>query len=117
MELTARQQAYCDRVGASLEGLEAVSTGICPGCYKCADNFCMEQEEFEEAWASGDICEEASFSNYPCGICGCNLGGDRSAWHFILDGEIHHEDDACTDCVLFLANGDVPDDEYLDWLD
>ena len=118
-ELTKRQTEYVERVERSLEGLEGVSAGgVCPTCPTCMERDGYDDEELhEEAWSCGEVYGEPSFSRYPCGICGCHLGGDRSAWHFILDGEIHHEDDACTDCVFFLANGDVPEDEYLDWLD
>jgi len=123
MELTKRQEAYCEAVERNLKGLEGVSTGDCPGCEQCAENADMTPEEHEEAWGSMDGAE-ASFSWRSCGICGCHLGGDRHVWHFIIpkDGScvgqpIYHEDDACTDCVMFLANGDVPEDEYLDWID
>ena len=125
MELTERQQAYCDAVEANLKGCEAVSSGTCPTCPECMERDGFEDEEaHEDAWSSGDLTDEPSFSWSSCGICGCNLGGDRHTWHFVIpkDGSckgrpIYHETDACTDCVMYLANGEVPDDAYLDWID
>ena len=83
---------YARQVEHALAGLEAVSTGLCLGCSECAD-------------------AEAHFSWRPCGICDSRLGGDREVWHAIVDGEIQHYDDACVDCVMFLANGVEPDEE------
>jgi hypothetical protein len=71
----------------------------------------MEVAEFNEAYENGEVCEEGSFSWSSCGICGSSLGGDRYPWHWIDEnGEIVHESDACVDCVVFLANGDEPED-------
>ena len=67
-------------------------------------------EEFKELWANGDVFDEGGFSRYQCGICGSPLGGNRQVWHYVDDnGEICHEDDACDNCVAFLANGDLPE--------
>lgn len=66
------------------------------------------KEAHKEAWSSGDLYDEPSFSWRECGICGSRLGGERSTWHYIADGRIWHHNDACTDCVLYLANGDEP---------
>jgi hypothetical protein len=67
-----------------------------------------------DAWATGDLPSGGQhFSCHPCGICGTTLGGDRHAWHWVDPNdparEIEHESDACTDCVVFLANGDEPE--------
>jgi len=117
-ELTELQKEWLERVERELEGLEAVSTGACPTCPQCMDEDGYEDpDEHEEAVSCGDVYDEPGFSWRPCGICGCHLGGDRHRWHWLdEDGDIVHEDDACSDCVYFLANGDVPEDEYLDWL-
>ncbi len=115
MELSKRQTAYCDAVERWTEGMEAVSSGDCPGCEECAEAHDMTPEEHAEAWGSMDGVE-ASFSHSSCGVCGCHLGGDRHVWHWLdKNNEIRHEDDMCTDCVMYFANGDVPEDEYLDW--
>ena len=124
---------YTDRVEAGLKGLEAVSTGLCGGCMECAsasgftrgfDEDGQEHltehilEAFEQAVRSGKAHDEGSFSWSECGICGNRLGGNRYVWHAVsirpggADGavrELLHFDDACTDCVVYLANGDEPD--------
>lgn len=70
------------------------------------------REAFADAWRSGKAeCEDpGGFSSGGCGVCGSPLGGDRFTWHALGDGgRLLHFDDACTDCVLYLANGDVPE--------
>jgi hypothetical protein len=91
---------YTDAVERGLEGLRAASVGTCPGCPTCEEDHRYE----------GELIDEGSFSMSRCGICGTSMGGNRFAWHWINpDGEIVHENDACTDCVMFMANGEEPD--------
>lgn len=115
-----QESRYERAVRASLEGMIGVSTGACPGCAQCASDHGHDPDDeqsmsdFEARWRSGDACSEPHFSWSPCGICGSSLGGDREVWHWVharADGtrEIVHEDNACIDCVLYLANGDVPE--------
>ena len=101
--------AYEKRVEKGLEGLTAVSIGPCPHCRECASSRGMKLKQFDAAYEAGRIPAEAGFSWRPCGICGSSLGGDREEWHAILDGNVVHFDDACVDCVMYLANGDLPD--------
>lgn len=118
--------AYVQAVTRGLEGLQAVSTGVCPGCSTCAHEHDYSDDNddpdrtlaaFDEAWRSGKVDSEASFSWSPCDICGSSLGGDREIWHAIMGqpGEdlkgrsIEHLNSCCTDCVMFLANGDEPE--------
>jgi hypothetical protein len=84
--------AYTEAVERNLKGLEAVSTGNCPGCNECSD-------------ANGD----PYFSWSPCEICGSRLGGDRESWHALMDNKLIHCENACVDCVVYLANGDEPE--------
>jgi hypothetical protein len=104
---------YTDRVAAGLEGLRFVSTGICPGCEECADMHGFESvEQMGREYETGSLCDEPHFSWSPCGICGSHLGGDREVWHWVdKDGAIIHEPGACVDCVMYLANGDIPEGE------
>lgn len=103
---------YTDAVEAGLKGVDAASTGLCPGCEECRDQFAsdMSMEEFDEAWQAGEVFDEGGFSACGCGICNSNMHGTRHVWHWLdKDNNIIHENDACTDCVLFMANGDEPE--------
>lgn len=90
---------YTERVEHALHGLHAVSTGFCPGCPECKNI----------AGGAEDI--ESHFSWSACGICGTRLGGNREVWHGVTDDtqEVLHFDDACDDCVMYLANGEEPE--------
>lgn len=69
------------------------------------------REAFKEAVSCEEIYDEGSFSWSGCGICGSHLGGTLYSWHGVdSNGDIMHFDDACTDCVMYLANGDEPDE-------
>jgi hypothetical protein len=105
--------AFNDAIQANIGKLKAVSTGVCPGCETCRVNHDpkLTMEEFDKEWSAGRTIDEDSFSWRPCGICGTTLGGDRHVWHYLdEDNDICHEGNACTDCVMFLANGDEPDE-------
>jgi hypothetical protein len=65
------------------------------------------REAFKDAWSDGVVNSEASFSWSPCDICG-GLPGDREEYHYVIDGKLYHDSGACPDCVVYLANGDVP---------
>ena len=86
------QDRYANAVAANLKGLEFVSVGICDSCEECKDR-----------------SDEASFSWRSCGVCGSKLAGDRFVWHAQLDGNLVHFDDACVDCVQYIANGEEPE--------
>ncbi len=89
---------YIARVQETLDRCRAASVGTCEGCLECA------------AELGGDLNDEGCFSWSACGICGCTLGGDRYIWHWLdEDNELMHERDACTDCVFYMANGDLPE--------
>lgn len=102
---------YTEAVESNLDGLDAVSTGPCPGCEACADLFGFDDvEAYDDALECGDVHGEGSFSWDGCGVCGSTLGGDLEVWHARdSDGELVHFGDACVDCVVFLANGDEPE--------
>ncbi len=135
--LTLRQREYLEAIEQNTEGVTFISTGICPGCKTCYDDFAMEvncscentqdelpycldcrdttyrkptMEEFEEQWSTGEIFDEGHFSWSGCDLCGSPLGGNFEAWHAIDEnGEIVHGERACVDCVMYFANGDLPE--------
>lgn len=94
---------YTEAVEQGLSGLRYPSFGPVFDQGHCAD--CDEQGFREE------IGDEGHFSWSPCGICGTSLGGQRYVWHWVdVDGYLMHEDDGCTDCLIYLSNGDEPED-------
>lgn len=103
---------YTDSVEESLKDLKGVSTGSCPSCQQCADSLGFDSlKEYDEAREAGKVYEEGSFSWSGCGICGSSFGGNLEPWHWIDENnEILHENDACVDCVMYLANGDEPEE-------
>lgn len=54
------------------------------------------------------MAEEGGFSHSSCDSCGSSLAGDRYPAHYWAGGELRH-DTVCVDCLMFHANGDVPD--------
>ncbi len=82
------------------KGIKHLSPGHCEGCGECPE----EQGE--------SIGDEGSFSHSSCDTCGSTLGGMRYAAHGMIDLDgvsILCHFDICTDCMLFMANGDTPD--------
>ena len=117
--VTKLQQIWLDRITDAEN--ETVYRTISPGLYwKCPDcQAGMEEKEMQAGIENGTVIDEGGFSYHDCETCGCPLGGDRYAAHGWLDIDgvktiIHY--DICGDCVQVLANGEVPDDEYLDWI-
>ena len=73
----------------------------------CCTDFKLDAEKRmtdEEYYA---LANEANFSSTQCDGCGSNMGGDRHPAHTLLEKEwIHIE--VCTDCLMYIANGDEP---------
>ena len=87
-----------------MDDMKFVSTGLCPDCPECADNFNLGMKEYNQAVESGSISDEGYFSWYPCIECGSALGGSRHVAHGVNeDGELCHWH-VCVDC-LYRMNG------------
>jgi hypothetical protein len=72
----------------------------------------MEAAEFRAAWERGEICAEGSFSWDGCGVCDNPHGATLEEWHAIdSNGDMLHFEDACPDCVAYLANGTLPGED------
>lgn len=88
-------------------------------------------EDCEDCNASGRTCacaecpsernddagDEGGFSWRDCDTCGSSLGGNRYAAHGLVSPkryarrtELLHLD-VCTDCLVFIANGDLPGED------
>ena len=116
--LTERQQRYLDIITEEENATKyrTISPGICGSCDECQSAYGLDEAELTSGVETGDICDEGGFSWHDCELCGSPLGGDRYAAHgWSMDDELIHYD-ICPDCLFTTANGDVPDDEYLDWL-
>jgi hypothetical protein len=97
---------FTEAVEKALVGLRHVSAGACPGCDECGLSENCDPYEYEAA-------EEEHFSWHSCDCCGSHLGGSRSPAHGFmgLDGkEVLVHLDVCTDCLVYLANGEEPED-------
>lgn len=61
--------------------------------------------------------DDLGFTWHSCDLCNSPLGGDRYSAHVLntIEGktEVTHDLEVCTDCIMYIANGDVPDDEYI----
>ena len=106
---------FQDDFAQGVEGMRALSSGPCPGCADCGLEDChdMDTPEYESVG-------EASFSWYPCHICGRHLGGDRHPAHYILDCEKERRENKidhisiCVDCVYFMEYGQLDDMTMMD---
>ncbi len=99
---------FLDSIEASLEGLEACSSGgYLEDCGECPDDL-----EYENG-VNYDDSDSDGFSYSSCDSCGSTLGGDRSVAHGVVaDGQyrgefVHME--WCVDCVMYHANGELPE--------
>jgi len=106
---------YTDNVKNGLKGLTAFSTGICPGCVQCQDQYDMSEGDLDVAVSEGRIFDEGEFSWYPCEVCGTTEAGQRYVAH-ALSSEVEDSEDAavihmiiCEDCLRYIANGEEPE--------
>ena len=102
--------AFTEAVEHGLRGLKFVSTGLLGSCPDCQAAHGMEPREFFAAVANGDECDEGSFSWQQCDCCRSDLGGMRYAAHGLAednDALVHL--DVCTDCAMYISNGDEPE--------
>lgn len=56
------------------------------------------------------VGDETGFSHRPCWTCQRPLGGDRHALNYIGDDGEQHQEEICVDCVMYIVNGDLPED-------
>ena len=98
---------YLERFTEATKGLRHVSTGgWLSDCEECRA-FYPDDEDYEDCGVHyGDMF----FSWSRCDTCNSDLGGDREVGHaFTDDGTMIHLY-ACVDCVVHLANGELPDE-------
>lgn len=103
MEYSAKQIKWMQRVDEYINALQFFSVGATTECPKCL----VDSE-------NGEPVDEGHFTWNGCECCGTHLGTTVYPAHWVNDdGEIEH-DEVCADCMLYVANGEPPDDEYLD---
>ena len=111
-KFTDAVEAQARREG--LSGSSYISPGITSICEDCRDayDFCCEHS-MQYTLDNNDVDEEGSFSHSSCDLCGSHLSGNRYSAHFFECGDpkkaLYHIE-VCTDCVLYLANGDEPEE-------
>ena len=95
--------AFTRAVATYCKGLDPIS----PGC---------RGAECEHAGGDPDHQCEEYFSRAQCDSCGSTLGGNRmpaTAVYTDSDGQLQVIDlEICVDCVMYHANGELPDDWY-----
>lgn len=94
--------AFTDAVARELKGVRCVSPGHSNQCDTCPQGY---------------ECDEGHFSRAACESCGSTLGGNRYAAHgFVwvrtprhgrMEELVHF--DICVDCLMYHANGEVPE--------
>lgn len=92
------------------KGLHAISSGFSAHCEDCRDSHdicCEHRAKF--AMESNEIVDEPSFSWRSCETCGSRLAGDRQAGHALDSNDDLVHLNMCTDCILYVANGDLPE--------
>ena len=100
---------YTERVARYLEGIEPVNAGACPGCRDCGLDDLHDANDDPDRYDAATVSHE--FTWHRCEACRRpNNAGRRFAAHGSLDGDTVHLD-VCDDCRMFIAYGDVPEDE------
>lgn len=98
--------SFLDDVERCCRGLEHISSSPAKCCETCQSDYGMDEDD--PAW--DELCDEGGFSWHSCDTCGSSLGGNRYTGHgFTEDGDLVHLS-MCADCLVYFANGDVPDE-------
>lgn len=101
--------------GYQTDNLHAVSTGVCPNCPDCMNNWGYDDmDKFNHAVENQDIIDEGSFSWNPCDDCNASLGGNSYVAHGLDENNelVHFR--VCLDCLMEL-NGYIWNDEFEFW--
>lgn len=105
---------FIDRRNRYAKQYSQINGGFSYACPTCLSLFGLKTEaEGRRAWENGtsQMREDTFFSNHRCETCD-GLPGDRYIAHGYsksLKDWVHLE--VCQDCVLYDANGDLPEEE------
>lgn len=108
--MTTAARSFADRVNAYWDGL-IVAAGPSFGCDDCGlGEVAQDDQAAQDAY---DAACSGHFSWAPCPSCG-GLAGDRYAvhhWDPNDEQSIVGHTNVCPDCLCYLANGDLPQDD------
>ena len=100
-----------------VEELQFTSTGLCPDCEECRNDFAPElsMKDFNKKIQDGEICDEGSFSSWHCDECHNTLGGQRFIAHSVGEEskELYHFT-VCYGCLMEI-NGYKWSEEFQCW--
>lgn len=104
---------FKERFKRRTEGLEAISCGLCSKCSDCQSTFDASELELERLIDRG-LCDEGGISRSGCNTCGdCQqqLLYAGHAWMQLDGKEVLTHLEICQDCMLYIANGQLPEDK------
>ena len=116
-ELGTRNDAFLEAIDVFLRGMDGEPSSGMWECPECGHRWDVT-EDCPECGCDLEIALEPSFSWSGCDCCDSTLGGDLYPMIGWLNGareagfnyETHGwEGRACADCVIFFANGDLPE--------
>lgn len=104
-------RSYLVEFDRRTKGLKYLSSGICAACCDCQSNYGYDSPgELERAIVDG-LCDEGGISRAGCDCCGNSLQQKLYDGHAFIElngKEVLTHLDLCEDCVMFIANGDMP---------
>lgn len=92
-----------------------IAPGASHSCHECTGGEDIDSDDYKALQAY----DEGSFSWHECDSCSSTFGGNRFNAHAIhkeafgpeakRPNDVHHVD-ICVDCLMFHANGNVPEE-------
>jgi predicted metal-binding protein len=103
-------ETFVANVTRYLDGLEPVFAGAACGCEACGLGDLAHPDDDQSRF---EAAETLGMSWYRCEVCGGDPGERHAAhgWLKTDEGEELVHLTVCTDCLVFVANGDLPDDQ------
>lgn len=104
---------FIERFTQQTEGLRHISSGAyIEGCKDCPPAYDDEDGRSDAVTYEDGVRYVAPYFSWSsCDTCGSPLGGDREVGHGVNADDVLVHLAVCTDCVIYLANGDLPKEE------
>jgi hypothetical protein len=107
-----RGRRYVEAFERHTKGMFALSIGLCSACSDCQSAFDVGELTLRKMIDEG-LSDEGGISRAGCDCCGSGLQQNLYAghcWITLDDGkEVLTHLELCSDCMLFIANGDFPE--------